>query len=229
MKLPVLFSVICLSAGTLLAQPWDVRVVVSRQAGPGFLGITVEEITAERARTLGLAEERGVEVRSVEPGSPAAKAGLAKGDAILECNGQRVEGTAQFSRLVRETPPERQARLLVSRSGATQTLTMTVAARRSPAWRGRGPVLGVDAMPLEGQLADYFGIQNGVLVTSVNRGSAAEKAGLKAGDVIVKVEDTRVAGPGDISRALRSAGSGRSVPLTVVRNRAEMTLQAALE
>ena len=131
MKLPLLFSALWLSAGALLAQPWDVRVVISRRAGPGFLGITIDDITAERAKTLGLAEERGIEVQSVEPDGPAAKAGLSKGDVILEFNGQRAEGTAQFSRLVRETPPERQAKLLVSRNGATQTLAVTVRDRKS--------------------------------------------------------------------------------------------------
>jgi S1-C subfamily serine protease len=67
-----------------------------------------------------------------------------------------------------------------------------------------------------------------VLVRSVTKGSAAEKAGLKAGDVITKVGDRRVSTPAEISTALRSA-SGATVPVTVTRNQKEMTVNVALE
>ena len=95
-----------------------------------FLGVGVADIDAERAKALNLKEEHGAEVKAVDDDSPAAKAGIKVGDVILEYNGQRVEGMGQFVRLVRETPVGRQVKLLVSRGGATQTLTATVAERR---------------------------------------------------------------------------------------------------
>ena len=64
-----------------------------------------------------------MEVKSVDHDSPAAKAGLKESDVVLEYNGQRIEGTEQFIRLVHETPIDRQVKLLVSRNGAPQTLT----------------------------------------------------------------------------------------------------------
>src|SRR5271155_2683156 len=69
-----------------------------------FFGVMVQEIDSERAKALKLGEEAGVEITRVEPESPADHAGLKVGDAIVEFNGQKVEGMEQFSRLVHETP-----------------------------------------------------------------------------------------------------------------------------
>lgn len=93
------------------------------------------------------------------------------------------------------------------------------------------PMLGIMGEPLgpEKQLAEFFGVQEGVLVKSVNRNSAAEKAGIKAGDVIVKVDDSKVTSSRDITSALRAARSKKTVIVTVVRNRKEMPITVTLE
>jgi serine protease Do len=244
------------------------RGVVVQKAGTSYLGIGVAEIDSERAKELKLSEERGVEVKNVDGDGPAAKAGLKEGDVVLEYNGQRVEGTEQFIRMVRETPAGRQARLLVSRGGGTQTLTATIGTRMShlvaagpdgfrfavpvpPAppvppnmgerwWREmpdlpsgnmswRSGTLGIESESLAPQLAQFFGVKEGVLVRSVNKNSPAEKAGVKAGDVITKVNSTAVDSPRDISSELRSARGKGSVTLTVMRNQKEMTLTVTLE
>ena len=98
--------------------------------GGSYLGVGVAEVTPERAKALKLKEERGAEITSVEADSPAAKAGLKAHDVVLEYNGQRVEGIEQFTRMVRETPAERQVRLTISRDGATQALTATIGQRK---------------------------------------------------------------------------------------------------
>ncbi len=230
-------------------------------AGRSYLGIGVAEVDAERAKALKLPEERGVEITRVEPDSPAEKAGLKVGDVVLEYNGQRVEGTQQFVRLVRETPPGRRVTLVISRDGATQTVTATLGRRRYPDWplgpefrtdmerlrteldrmrremREVGPrvymswrsaLLGVEAESLTDQLAEFFGVKEGVLVRSVLKGTPAEKAGLKAGDVITKVDGEAVRTPDEVARKLRGARSKGTVPLTIVRNRAEMTVNVTL-
>jgi serine protease Do len=90
--------------------------------------------------------------------------------------------------------------------------------------------LGVEceALPANSQLADFFGVKDGLLVRSVSHNSAAEKAGIKAGDVIVKAGDTHVATMRDLTAAVHIARPKGSLPLTVVRNRHEMPLTAAL-
>jgi serine protease Do len=88
--------------------------------------------------------------------------------------------------------------------------------------------LGVESESLSAQLAEYFGVKEGALVRSVNRGSAAEKAGIKAGDVITKIGDRKVGGPSEISGALRSI-TGKSVSVTITRNQKEMTVTVTLD
>jgi serine protease Do len=222
-----------------------------------YLGIGVAEITPERARALNLREERGVEITRVEEESPAAKAGLKQGDVVLEYSGQRVEGVEQFMRIVRETPPGREVRLSVYRNGAAQQITVRTAARKAwfssrsgehaveiprielpeiripdvprPLMSWRSSFLGIEAESLDAQLAEYFGVKEGVLVRSVASGSPAEKAGLRAGDVIVRVEDKTVSTPGEVSSAVRSARSKKSVTPTAVRDKKEMLVALPTE
>ena len=91
--------------------------------------------------------------------------------------------------------------------------------------------LGIDGESLsqEPQFAEFMGVKDGVLVKMVNRNSAAERAGIKAGDVIVKVDDTHVSSSFDITAALRAARGKKNFNLTVVRNKKEMPVPVALE
>ena len=86
--------------------------------GSGWLGVEIGEVTAEKAKDLKLTAQRGVVVMDVEPDGPAAKAGLKENDVITQYDGQVVEGTVQFRRLVRETPTGRTVALVISRNGS---------------------------------------------------------------------------------------------------------------
>jgi membrane-associated protease RseP (regulator of RpoE activity) len=94
-----------------------------------------------------------------------------------------------------------------------------------------GPMLGISGDELTPQLAEYFGVKSGkgVLVREVLVATAADKAGLKAGDVIVKVDDQAVATLGELRRALRKKREGKQVTLTIVRNRAEQSVGVELD
>jgi serine protease Do len=95
----------------------------------------------------------------------------------------------------------------------------------------QNPALGIEGESLSSQqqLAEFFGVKDGVLVKSVVKNSAAEKAGIKAGDVVVKLDDSSVATPQDITRALRALGSKKTLTVTVVRNKKEIPLTIAIE
>jgi S1-C subfamily serine protease len=93
----------------------------------------------------------------------------------------------------------------------------------------RSSIVGIEAESLDSQLAEYFGVKEGVLVRSVVRGSSAEKAGLRAGDVIVKVDDTRVTSPREISANIRSSRAKKAVPVQVIRDKREVTLQLPMD
>jgi serine protease Do len=233
--------------------------MVVEQIGSGYLGIGGLDVGPERAKALNLKEERGVEVSTLAREGPAAKAGVNEGDVVLEFNGQAVQGTAQFQRMVRETPVGRQVKIVVWRNGAPVTLTATVGEnRQTPTapeaeWNfsipplpplpplpnmeiprfqlsSQNPMLGIVGEPLgpEEQLAEFFGVREGVLVRSVKHGSAAEKAGIRAGDVITKVDESRVTSSAEITRVLRGLKTKKSFNVTVVRNKKEMTLAVAV-
>jgi len=92
--------------------------------------------------------------------------------------------------------------------------------------------LGTDCESLSSnpQLAEFFGVKDGLLVRSVARDSAGEKAGIKAGDVIVRIGDTRIAGMRDLSMAIRAAhAKGGPLPVTVMRNKHEVPLTVNLQ
>lgn len=231
------------------------RTIVIAKPGGSFLGIGVAEIDAERAKALNLKEEYGVEVTRVEDDSPAAQAGLKAADVVLEYNGQRVEGTEQFMRLVRETPPGREVKLTLSRAGAIQHVPVKTGSRKTwmsrygempelPAiaipqirtfempktfmsWRSS--LLGIETEALDTQLAQYFGVKEGVLVRSVAKASAAERAGFRAGDVILRVDETKVSSPQDLSVAIRASRSKKPLNIQLMRERRELSISLTLD
>ena len=236
--------------------------------GGTYLGVGVVDVDSERAKTLKLKEDRGVEISSVTEGGPADKAGIKQEDVVLEYNGQPVEGMTQFQRLVHETPAGRQVKIEVWRNGAALTLTATVETRKGftlnapdsdieglgkalelqmepmPGMPGMPPFdmprimtitpsrrLGIEGEGLgeEPQFAGFLGVKEGVLVKSVVKSSAAEKAGIKAGDVITKIGDTSVGNSRDITSTLRSNHQNHTFTVTVVRNKKELQLTVTIE
>jgi serine protease Do len=234
-----------------------------------WLGVETTEVTNEKAKELKLPAERGVVLGKVMDDSPASKAGLKENDVVTEINGQRVEGTSQFRRMIREIPAGRAVQLTVWRDGRTQQITATLGkpdAERSSWFRAAPgafafqipdmpdmpevaplpniqfdggmlgmnsrPRLGIDAEDLSGQLGSFFGAPEGegILVRDVSSGSVAEKAGLKAGDVIVSLNGERLRSVGDLRAKLATGDSDKasSVKLGVIRNRSEVSVSVDL-
>jgi S1-C subfamily serine protease len=102
----------------------DVQVLVD--SGDGWLGARISEVHAGQVKELKLPAERGVVLGKIVPDSPAAKAGLKENDVVTEINGQRVEGTEQFRRMIREIPAGRMARFTVWREGRAQSIEVTL-------------------------------------------------------------------------------------------------------
>ncbi len=231
------------------------------QKDSSYLGIGVQDVDSDRAKALKLKEERGAEITSVDPDTPAFKAGVKPGDVVLAYNGTPVQGTEQLQRMVRETPAGRTVKLDLWRNGAALTLTATVGQRKGLWMEAPGgdvnvvmapmppmppmpplsmpriiaimptALLGIEGEPLnqEPQFAEFMGVKDGVLVKAVSRNSAADRAGIKAGDVIVRIDDTHVSNSGDITSILRAAHGKRTYTVTVVRGKKEMPLPVTIE
>jgi serine protease Do len=248
-----------------LTDPETQQVTVfDGDEGPSWLGVETHEVTTENAKELKLPAERGVVVVEVMKDSPASKAGLRENDVITEVNGQRVEGAAQFRRMIHEIPAGRSAQLTVWRDGRAQTLSATLgkAEERHNTWMnampgafafrmpdveipemppidlggemallpGGHPRLGIDAEDIGGQLGSFFGAPDGegILVRSVNSGSPAEKAGLKAGDVITSFNGERVRSLGDLQQKVAVQTESTTAKIGVLRNKSEVTLSVEL-
>lgn len=217
----------------------------------GWLGVGLVEVTPERAKALSLTDNSGVEVTQVEENSPAAKAGIRQQDVIIDANGQKVESGEQFIHIIGDAGPGAKVSLGVWRQGAKQNLTATLEARPTqyftfdgpngpivapmpnmPSFEfpdapfsvlgGQSPRVGFEGETLTPQLAGYFGVKEGVLVRTVSPKTPAEKAGLKAGDVITKVGGTPVSSPREISGLVHAAH--KTATFTVMRNHKEITL-----
>jgi serine protease Do len=230
----------------------------------GWLGLEISEVNADSAKELTLPALRGVQVTNVESDSPGAKAGLKDKDVILTYEGQNIEGTVQFRRMVRETPPGRTIPLGVFRDGSMQTVNIEVAERGETMRKvferriedneqprafempnlaynfvtpmpdlvdAHTPLLGIAAEDLSGQLGSYFGAPNGegVLVREVKTGTPADKAGVKAGDVITSVDDKAVKSLHDLRSQLREKRDQKSVNLSIVRKGSEIKVPIAIE
>lgn len=235
--------------------------------GGSRIGISVADLDTADAKATA-----GVRIDSVEEESPAAKAGLQKGDVVVEFDGERVRSVRQFTRLVSETPAGRQVAAAVMRDGKRVSLNVTP--RESSAFRGfeddtwraldevreiariapratpprppstpraprpsviepllrlGGNQLGVSVNSLSDQLRDYFGVKEGVLVTSVSEDSAASKAGVKAGDVIVAINGSSIDDPSDLRERMRDVDPGQEFTLGIVRDKKSMTLKGKAE
>ncbi|MGB9205775.1 MAG: PDZ domain-containing protein [Terriglobales bacterium] len=223
--------------------------------GSSYLGVDIADVSPERLGELKLKEEHGAEVTMVDQDAPAGKAGLHEHDVIVSLNGTAVESAAQLRRMIKETPPGRVVNLGISRDGQPMTIKVQLADRhKSMTWQmpempkpPQMPTLpdfdlpvsvvvvhsglrsGLMVENITPQLGEFFGVKggNGVLVRSVEKGSRGEKAGFRAGDVVVKVNNQPVHDTSDFTHALRSSPS-RAAAVTVMREKKEQNLTLTL-
>lgn len=248
----VLAGLLAGTATLFAAVPGNAVPAGDEQAigGDSYLGIGPQDINPSRVAALKLKDDSGVEVTAMDHDAPAAKAGVKIGDVILTFNNQKVENAEQLRRLIRETPAGHTVQLGISRQGQAVTLAVTLGSRRQMiasappvvhvGTPGNGffdnpPDISMNILQanskcgllvenLTPQLGDFLGVKNGsgVLVRSVEKGSPAEAAGLRAGDVIVRIEKEPVADMSDWHR-LTHRRSGKTM-LNVVRDKREQTI-----
>ncbi len=180
----------------------------------GWLGVQIQPVTSDIAESLGLSEAKGAIVADVTAGSPALAAGLQTGDTILKVDGKDVIDSRDLARKVAQIPPGKSVPVTIVRKGKTMDVTVDIGVmptdkQMASAKSTEGPAslssLGIQVAPAEDG--------NGVTITSVEPGSAADDRGLKAGDTILEVAGTEVHEPSDIRDAIKSAGKKRVLML----------------
>jgi len=179
----------------------------------GWMGVSIQPVSDELAATYGLSEGRGAYVASVEPGSPAEKAGVQPEDVVLSADGREIRDNGDLSRYIASKAPGVTVRLEVQRGRAKQTLSVTLGtfpdrAEEPSATGGDTNRLGMTLRDLTPQMAERLDMprgSKGVLVMDVEAGEAAEEAGLQRGNVIVSVNGQAVEGVGDFERLIDAA------------------------
>ena len=194
----------------------------------GLLGVSIQDVTPELAKTFGLKEGRGALVAQVVPDSPAEKGGIEQGDVILEFDGKKVADSKELPRIVAATPVGKTVTIKVLRDGKEIDRTVKVGQMEEAAAEGAKAstqkTLGVAVQNLTPQIAQQLGIKAGagVVVTRVDPGSAADEAQIQTGDVIREVDRKPVRNTEDFRQKVGQATGKESLLLLVQRGESSL-------
>ncbi|MBQ3446711.1 MAG: PDZ domain-containing protein, partial [Synergistaceae bacterium] len=204
----------------------------------GWLGVSVRGITPEMARAYGVEGTNGAMINDVFKGDPADRAGIKRGDVVVEINGQKVKDANDFVAKVRTLAPNSTAKLQIVRKGRKMTFNVKLAERNS---KGDGSVensskeddrsasrsSGIDALkdfgiarvaPLTESLRRQYKINSGsdgLIILEIDRNSQASSDGdIREGDLIIEINGYEVKSASDVSKAL---GNDTSVVLMLER------------
>ncbi len=189
----------------------------------GWLGISIQDITPELARSFGLKKTEGALVAGVMADSPAARAGIERGDVILEYNGTHIDSAHQLPALVAATAIGKTVPITVQRGGNTKTLSVSVQempASAAPSQsRGATAAWGVEVADITPDLRQQFNLEQtkGVVVTGITPNSPADESGLRPGDVIGEVNRRPVHNVRDYQAAVAAVGDEHHLLLLVRR------------
>jgi serine protease Do len=190
----------------------------------GWLGVSIQPVNAELAKQFGLKDEKGILVSDVTEESPADKAGIKRGDVIVEYNGTQIAEPALLRNLAAGTAPGTEVSLKLLRDGKLHSTKVTV---------GELPVSlqkigkeydnllkGVQVQDLTPEIRKELNIPkqvNGVIVSNVEGGSVAEGI-LTRGDIVLEIDKNRIGSLKDYEKAASAIKSGESILLLVFRN-----------
>ncbi|MEF8794601.1 Do family serine endopeptidase [Thiohalorhabdus sp.] len=190
----------------------------------GYLGVAVQDMNRELARSLGLDKPRGGLIARVRPGTPADEAGLETGDVILAVNGQEIAQAGDIPPLVGRMDPGSEVMLTLLRAEQRMDKTVTLGALAEAPGKGAKKaseptsVLGMRLAPVPDELRQRQPLPEagGALVKGVKPGPA-RRAGIHPGDVILKLGDARIEGPGRVADLIGRVDSGARVPVMIQR------------
>jgi serine protease Do len=217
-----------------IARPVYDSLVKTGKMVRGYLGVTIQDLTPDLAKSFGLKESKGVLVGDIAGDSPAEQGGLKQGDVIVEYQGAPVNEPAELQRAVTKTPIGSKATVKVIRDGHAKELTVTIAEQqekvqvaRADSGAAEHALAGVEVQNLDRQTARDLGLNEkvkGVAVVNVERDSWAERAGLKRGDVIREINRQPVVSTKDYEKIGDQLKKDHNVLLLINRGGASLFL-----
>jgi len=192
----------------------------------GWLGISIQPVTEEIARSFGLTLTQGALISDIMAGSPAEKSGLRQGDIILRFAGKEIRDPRQLQLVVADTPVGRNVEVEIFRDGKTQKLQVTLGNSDSAAAvkpRSSGPQTGWFGMTVE-ELPGNMRLNglSGVLITDVDSEGLASDAGIQRGDIIISINQKKVGNLRDYARAMSDAERKGSAAILIKRGEANI-------
>jgi serine protease Do len=193
----------------------------------GRLGAIIQDLDEEMARSFDFPSTQGVLIADVVAEGPAEKAGLKSGDIITEFNGVKVENANRLRWAVAQTPPETASTVTYFRNGRKRTTTVTTdeltdqaltLGRSTAPGQAESTDIGLTVQSLTAELAERLGYeadQQGVVITSVERGSVAARKGLQPGFVILDIDGRAVGSVREFQQAMDDADLKKGVRLRV--------------
>ncbi|SEA40686.1 serine protease Do [Desulfuromusa kysingii] len=201
----------------------------------GRLGVLIQDLTKELAESFEIDQRDGILIAQVLEDSAADKAGLQQGDVILQLDGSKVDKVATFRNKIAMTRPGTQVEFVVLRDGKKKKIKATIGLLEAdenghPISSDNLPELGMKLQKLTPELAAQFGYDNadGVLVTAVESGSIAQRAGIQRGNLIEEVNRHQVKTPEEVKAAIKETHK-KTVLLLVRQGEANRYLALKLE
>ncbi len=191
----------------------------------GWLGVAIQDVTPDLAKSFGLGSAKGVLVGDIVAGGPAEKAGLKRGDVVLRVDGKDVESARAMSRQVGSTSPGTTIKVDIIREGKEKSVKVkiaTLAQKEEQPPSEEEATWGIAVQDITPDLAHRLGLgpdETGVIISDVDPDSAAAEAGLRPGDLIVQVNREDIEDLDDYNEAMEKAAESQTVLLLVKREK----------
>ena len=217
-----------------IAKPIVEQIEKNGSVTRGWLGVAMQPITPDMEDALSLSSTNGVVVADAQTEGPAAKAGIKSGDVIVGYNDETIKSSHELALAVANTKPGQAVQVEILRDGKPQTVSVTIETLK----RGKnGPEvgdaegekggLGLNLAPLDKNTRDQLGLAGsvtGAVVAGVKPDSPAEERGIRTGDVIVRIDGTKIETPGDAAEAVKKAAKAGKKAVAVYISRGENTV-----
>jgi serine protease Do len=193
----------------------------------GWLGITIQDLPEDLADYFGLKDKKGALVTDVIPGDPADKAGIKLKDIIIEVNGVKIDSSRSLLKTIAAISVGEIVNIKVLREGKARTFKVKIGkrpdsnkiAKREPNFRSNGSGLGITVSELTDEITERLNLNeySGIIVTRVDPGSKADKAGIRVNDIIKEINHTEVESVNDYQMKINDIDTGQPIQIFLMR------------
>ncbi len=199
------------------------ELIKSGKVTRGWLGVSIQHVTPDIAKALGIEKERGALVADVVENSPAARAGIKSGDVIVEYDGKAIDEASHLPILVAETPVGKSVKIAVLRDNKRISVSAKIEElkeqNQAVASTEKTGKVGLSVQNVTPEVAKSLGLKRprGVVVTAVEPGSPAADAGLRRGDVILELNRKPIRNVSELHQLLEESKRGENLLFLISR------------